>query len=74
MTVSLAEIEAKFDTNAEITPKSIVAMGILTVGKGKTPMVKIVGSEAISKKFTIKGATISAGAKAAVEKAGGTIA
>ena len=71
-TVTLSQLEAKFDAGAEVTPKTIVEKGILRTN-GRTPMVKIVGTE-ISKKFNIKGATISAGAKAAIEKAGGSIA
>lgn len=73
LTVTLSQIEAKFDAGAEVSPKSIVAAGILAYAKKHTPMVKIVGS-AVSKKFSIKGATVSAGAKAAIEKAGGSIA
>jgi large subunit ribosomal protein L15 len=73
LTVTLSQIEAKFDAGAEVSPKSIVEKGILAYAKKNTPMVKIVGS-AVSKKFSIKGATVSVGAKAAIEKAGGTIA
>lgn len=73
LTVTLAQLEANFDAGAEITPKTIVEKGILAYKKKHTPMVKIVGSAA-SKKFVVKGATASAGAKAAIEKAGGSIA
>ena len=73
MTVSIADIEAKFDAGSEVTPKEIVARGIVTARKGRTPMIKIVGNEAVSKKLVIKGATVSAGVKAAIEKAGGSI-
>lgn len=71
-TVTLQQLEASFDAGAEISPKTIVEKGILRATK-RMPMVKIVGS-GVSKKFTISGATISAGAKAAIEKAGGSIA
>ncbi len=72
MTVTLAQIEKKFDAGSEVTPKLLVERGVLTFRKNRTPMVKIVGETA--KKFSIKGATASAGAKAAIEKAGGSIA
>jgi ribosomal protein L15 len=36
--------------------------------------VKIVGGGTLSKKFTLKGIRVSASAKAAIEKAGGTVA
>ncbi len=75
ITVTLSQLESKFAAGAEITPKAIVASGILAAfAKKNTPKVKIVGSEGVTKKFNIKGATISEGAKAAIEKAGGTIA
>ena len=73
ITVTLMQLEATFDAGAEVTPKTIVSSGILAYAKKHTPMVKIVGSEGLTKKFMIKGATVSAGAKAAIEKVGGTI-
>lgn len=73
LTVTLKQLEAKFEAGAEVTPKAIAEKGILSVGKGRVPKVKIVGNET-SKKFSIKGATVSAGAKGAIEKAGGSIA
>lgn len=71
--VTLAQLEATFDAGAEITPKTLVERGVLNTKSGRTPMVKIIGSEGVSKKFSIKGATFSAGAKAAIEKAGGQV-
>jgi large subunit ribosomal protein L15 len=73
LTVTLAQLEAKFAAGSEISPKTVVESGILRTLGGHMPKIKIVGSE-VKKKFTIKNATISAGAKAAIEKAGGTIA
>lgn len=73
LTVTLAQIEALFESGAEISPKSIVAKGILAYKKKHLPMVKIVGSGGLSKKFSVVGATVSKGAKAAIEKVGGTI-
>ncbi len=73
ITVTLEQIEATFEAGAEITPKAIVESGILAYKKKHTPMVKIVGSEGLTKKITLKGVSISAGARMAVEKAGGTI-
>jgi len=73
MTVTLAQLDAKFDAGAEVTPKSIIEKGLLKQRGNSQTMVKIVGTE-VSKKFKISGATVSAGAKAAIEKAGGSIA
>lgn len=71
LTVNLAIIEARFK-GAEVTPASLVEQGLVSARKGRTPMIKIVGTD-ITKKLAISGATVSAGAKAAVEKAGGSI-
>ena len=68
-TVTLAQLSEKFDAGAEVTLAALREKGIVRNAKS----FKVVGSE-VSKKFTIKGATISAGAKAAIEKAGGSIA
>ena len=73
LTVTLAQIEASFDAGAEITPKTLVERGILAYKKKHTPMVKIVGSDGLTKKITLKGVSVSSGAKMAVEKVGGTI-
>ena len=73
LTITLAQIEKHFDAGAEVTPKILVEKRLLSVHKGRTPMVKVVGSAA-SKKYSLKGITASAGARAALEKAGGSIA
>lgn len=72
LTVTIAQLESKFDAGTEITAAAIIEKGLLKARKGTTPKVKVVGSEA-SKKLTIVGALASAGAKAAIEKAGGSI-
>ncbi|MEK7509804.1 MAG: uL15 family ribosomal protein [Patescibacteria group bacterium] len=70
--VTLAQIEAVFEAGAEVTPKALVEHGLVKSLKNRAPAVKIVGGS-ISKKFSIKGALVSVGAKAALEKAGGSI-
>ncbi len=72
LTVTLAQLESKFDAGAEITPASIIEKGILKQRGNSQMMVKVVGSE-VAKKFSFKNVAVSAGAKAAIEKAGGTI-
>ncbi len=72
--VSLARIDALFDSGAEITPRSLALRGIFHARAPKFPPVKIVGSVATSKKFSVQQCAVSASARAAIEKAGGTIA
>lgn len=72
LTITLSQLESNFDVGEEITPKILLEKGLVRNHKGRILMVKVVGSE-VAKKFTIKGSTASAGARAAVEKAGGSI-
>lgn len=70
VSVSLATLERVFDSGAEINLASLKEKGIL--GRKETS-AKIVGNAA-GKKFAVKGLTASHPAKAALEKAGGSIA
>jgi large subunit ribosomal protein L15 len=72
--IPLSRLNELFESGAEVTPKSFKERGIVR-GRGfKFPAIKIVSGGEISKKFIVKGILISASAKAALEKAGGTIA
>jgi len=70
--LSIERLNALFDAGAEVTPRALQEKGIL---KRRTMVpVKIVGAGVASGKFSIKGIAVSASARAAIEKAGGTIA
>ena len=69
--VSVERLSQVFENGAEVTMKSLAAVGISHMRK-MTP-VKIVGNGEITKKLTINGIAVSAGARAAIEKAGGSI-
>lgn len=71
--VSLARLETMFESGAEVTPKILFERGLVSAGKGKTPLVKLVGGEGLTKKLYFTGIAISASARTAVEKTGGTI-
>ena len=61
----------KFYTNGEtVSYETLVAKGIL---KNSETAVKILGKGTLTKKLTFQVGKISEGAKAAVEKAGGTV-
>jgi large subunit ribosomal protein L15 len=68
--LSLTRIDAWFETGAEVTPKTLAAKNIIA---RSLPPVKIVAGET-TKKLTFKNCNVSATARAAIEKAGGTIA
>lgn len=74
VTLPLSILEVSFENGEKVTPKTLVQKGVLTIMKGKLPKVKILGNNAITKKLNIIGCDVSASAKTAIEKAGGTIA
>ena len=71
--VNVAVLEKTFDNGAEVTPKSLVAAGVVATRRKKAPAVKILGTGNLTKKLTISGCSVSASAKAKIEKAGGAV-
>ncbi len=71
--VSLAKLSV-FEGGEKVNPETLVAKGIIGKSRGKNPAVKILGGGEISKKLAVSGCTVSASARAIIEKAGGTIA
>ena len=69
--LSIARLEKIFGASETISRTTLIEKGII-IARAKNP-VKIVGNTA-SKKLTISGVAVSASAKAAIEKAGGSIA
>lgn len=67
--ISLTRLDTLFPAGTEITPKFLHEKGL--IGR-KLPPVKIVAGET-SKKFTVQNCEVSAPARAAIEKAGGTV-
>jgi len=67
--VSLSKLDKYFDSGAEISRITLVASGLI----GRRDRAKIVAGES-SKKFSVVGCTVSGSARAAIEKAGGSIA
>ncbi len=70
--IPLARLEAAFDSGAEVTLAALRERGILHARKHMP--VKVVGGGELSKKLSLKGLSVSAGVRASVEKAGGSIA
>ena len=66
--VNVADLEARFDAGAEVTPESLRAAGL---AKRRDP-VKILGRGELSTKLTVHAHAFSASAKEKIEKAGGT--
>ena len=70
--VSLDLVEENFKAGERVEPSTLVEKGLVEKIDGNFPRIKILGGE-ISKKVTVSGVEISAGAKASVEKAGGKV-
>jgi large subunit ribosomal protein L15 len=71
--VNLEALERAFDSGATVTPESLFHAGVISKKSGYLPRVKILGEGALTKNLTISGCSISASARAAVEKAGGSV-
>ena len=67
--VNLQDLEARFDSGAEVTIEALVANGL---GTRKNVPVKVLAKGEISKPLTVHAHGFSASARAAIEAAGGT--
>ena len=65
--VNVADLEARFDAGAEVTPESLKAAGLAT----RRHPVKVLGRGEISKKLTVRAHAFSASARQKIEAAGG---
>lgn len=70
--VNLAALEAAYKAGETVSPASLVAKGLVRRAKGRPPVVKILGTEGLTKALVIRGCTLSASASAALTAAGGT--
>ncbi len=71
--INLGDLETVFKAGETVTPTTLIKKGLLSTAKGRNPDVKILLNGEISIKLTIKNCTVSEGAKALIEKAGGTV-
>jgi large subunit ribosomal protein L15 len=67
--VNVEDLEARFDTGAEVTPDSLRAAGLAT---RKDVPVKILARGDVSKALTVHAHGFSASAREKIEAAGGT--
>jgi large subunit ribosomal protein L15 len=71
--INLDSLENAYSAGDTVTLESLIAKKVVRVKGGNNPRVKILARGTLSKKLTIKGCTMSATAKAAVEKVGGAV-
>lgn len=75
LVVNVASLETAFANGDTITPVLLRERGLVRTRKNvTTPVVKILGTGDLSKKFIISGCIVSASAKEKIEKAGGSVA
>jgi large subunit ribosomal protein L15 len=66
--VTLRQLEAKFEAGSTIDPEVLHKAGLI---RKSIKRIKIIGGGTLNKKLTVKSHGFSAGAKAAIEAAGG---
>jgi large subunit ribosomal protein L15 len=71
--VNLATLESAFSAGDTVTPAVLVKKGVVNARAGRLPLVKILGTGELTKALSISGCATSATAKAAIEKAGGSV-
>lgn len=70
--VNVAALEV-LDNGAEVTPKTLVAAGIVKAVRKKAPAVKILGQGELTKKLSVSDCQVSKSAQEKIEKAGGSV-
>jgi large subunit ribosomal protein L15 len=71
--VNLTKLEAAFAAGEIVSPKTLVAKGVVSAVSKKAPLVKILATGEITKKVTIEGCQVSQAAQAKIEQAGGKV-
>lgn len=70
---NLSNLETVFKTGDTISPKTLLAAGLVRRMSGEFPKVKILGTGEITKKFIFENCRVSESAKEKILKVGGTI-
>jgi large subunit ribosomal protein L15 len=71
--INLGDLSTAFKAGETVTPTTLINKKLLSTAKGRNPSVKILSNGEITIKLTIKNCSVSASAKAMIEKAGGTV-
>ncbi len=71
--INVAALET-LESGATVSPKTLVAAGIVATRRKKAPAVKILGNGDLTKKLTVSDCAVSKTAQAKIEQAGGSVA
>jgi large subunit ribosomal protein L15 len=71
--VNLAALESAFAAGDTVTPVTLAKKGLVTLRAGRIRRVKLLGTGTLTKALSVSNVAASATAKAAIEKAGGSL-
>jgi large subunit ribosomal protein L15 len=71
--VNIGVLSLVFTSGDRVTPKVLIEKALIEKKGSRIPTVKILGKGELDKKLDIRGCAVSEGAKAAIEKLGGTV-
>ena len=71
--LNVGVLNTEFKTGERVTPKVLLERALIEKRGNKIPAVKILATGALDKKLEVRGCAVSGGAKAAIEKLGGTV-
>jgi len=71
--LNMGVVDAAFDAGAKVNLSALLEKGLVKKSGGKNPVVKILAGGDVTKKLSFVGFEMSAAARAAIEKAGGTV-
>lgn len=65
--VNLYVLEQHFAAGDTISPKTLIEKGVITIHKGRVPVVKILGTGKLTKKFSVENCEMSKAAKEKID-------
>lgn len=71
--LNIGILNETFKAGERVTPKTLVEKELIEKKGNNTPSVKILGKGELTIKLEVRGCAVSESAKAAIEKAGGTV-
>ncbi len=71
--VNVSVLESALEAGVTVTPKSLVAAGVVESVKKRAPKIKLLGNGNLSKKFEVVDCQVSKSAKEKIEAAGGKV-
>lgn len=72
--INVATLDKHFENGDTVSPKTLLAKGLLRETAKKVPTVKLLGTGELTKKLSVQHCVLSASAREKIEKAGGSIA